>query len=70
MFNLALERLNCHPDDAIVVGDTLDTDILGANRAGIRAVLVESGNPANDASCAIPDLVLSDITQLGPLLGL
>jgi glycerol-1-phosphatase len=41
MFTLAVERFAAA--NAIVIGDRLDTDILGANRAGIASVLVLTG---------------------------
>jgi glycerol-1-phosphatase len=41
MFELAVERFGAkHP---LVIGDRLDTDILGANRAGIASALVLTG---------------------------
>lgn len=43
MFRMALETARCKNKDAVMVGDQLDTDILGATRAGIDAVLVKSG---------------------------
>jgi 4-nitrophenyl phosphatase len=39
----AMEQLGASPDSTIMVGDRLNTDILGANHAGIRSVLVYSG---------------------------
>ena len=43
LFRLALERLGAQPRQALVVGDRLETDILGAQRLGIPAALVFSG---------------------------
>ena len=40
MFRLALAKFKCPAKDAIMVGDQLMTDILGANRAGIDAIWV------------------------------
>lgn len=70
LFQLALSRAGCSAAKAVVVGDTYDTDILGANRAGIRSVRVRSGNPENEDSAAIPTMVVDDITALRPLLDL
>lgn len=41
IFEEAFERFGTR--DAVMLGDRLDTDILGANRAGIRSVLVLTG---------------------------
>ena len=43
MFRIALKRAGCRRADAVMVGDQLDTDILGAIRAGIDPILVTSG---------------------------
>jgi putative hydrolase of the HAD superfamily len=53
LFQAALERAGCGPDEAVHVGDSLDNDVVGARRAGIRAVLlVRSG--AADAPAGLP----------------
>ena len=48
-FRRALEACGCTPDQAVMVGDQIFTDVLGAKRAGIPVVLVEpiqlAGNP-------------------------
>lgn len=41
MFLLAMERYGATPDETIMVGDQLFTDVLGARRAGIEAVWVQ-----------------------------
>ena len=45
----ALERMGCTPEQAVMVGDQIFTDTLGANRAGVVPLLVEpirlAGNP-------------------------
>jgi 4-nitrophenyl phosphatase len=43
MFRTALKKAGCDRKDAVMIGDQLDTDIAGANRSGIDAVLVTSG---------------------------
>jgi HAD superfamily hydrolase (TIGR01450 family) len=43
MFRFALKRAGCPREDAVMVGDQVDTDIAGASRAGIDAILVTSG---------------------------
>ncbi len=45
----ALERMGCRPEEAVMVGDQIFTDTLGANCAGVTPLLVEpirlAGNP-------------------------
>ncbi len=43
LFNLALQRAGCSPDEAIMIGDRLETDIAGAQNLGMRTGLVLSG---------------------------
>lgn len=43
MFQVAVERLGATPGTTLMIGDRLDTDILGAGRAGLRTALVLTG---------------------------
>jgi uncharacterized protein len=40
MYLMALEKFNAQPEEAIMIGDQIMTDILGANRTGIDAIWV------------------------------
>ena len=40
IFEIALERAGCTPGEALFVGDTLAQDVAGANRMGMRSVLL------------------------------
>ena len=67
MFEVAQERFGAQ--NAIVIGDRLDTDILGANRAGIASVLVLTGiDQAKQVLAAVPDqrprFILTDLREL------
>jgi len=44
MYDNALDRFDAEPDQAIMIGDQIFTDILGANRSGIDAILVRQMN--------------------------
>ncbi|APX98200.1 HAD family hydrolase [Natronorubrum daqingense] len=39
MFTLPLARLECRPSEAVMVGDDVEADILGANAVGLETVL-------------------------------
>ena len=60
MFELALQRF---PEDAraVMVGDNVDTDILGAHRAGLTGVLVADDEPAGSVGAGFrrPDATIS-----------
>jgi Icc protein len=48
IFDLALDRLSMQKEEVVVIGDTPATDIAGAIAAGMRSLLVASGNTAAD----------------------
>ena len=43
MYQTALKRMGLQPNEAASLGDRLNTDVAGAQRAGLRAILVLSG---------------------------
>jgi 4-nitrophenyl phosphatase len=67
MYQQALERLGTDPAYTVAIGDRLDTDILGAVRAGLPSVLVLSGISRREdlaAAPAQPTWVLEGIREL------
>lgn len=48
-FEMALRMTGIAPDDALMVGDRLETDILGAEQAGIDSALVLTGVTSQEA---------------------
>ncbi len=67
LFQLAMERLGVQPEETLVVGDRLETDILGGQRAGCATALVLSGvtDEAQAKAASIqPDLIAPDLTHL------
>jgi 2-haloalkanoic acid dehalogenase type II len=67
-FRLALERAACAPESALFVGDSLPQDIAGANRAGMRSVLIWSGEGEPPESEHEPQHVIRSIPQILDLL--
>ena len=66
MFQNALKLLKSRPEETLVIGDRLDTDILGGNRAGCQTALMLSGvtSKATMASSDIkPDYVFENVEQ-------
>lgn len=43
MFELALEKAGCRPEDAVMVGDQEETDVVGAKKMGITSIIVKTG---------------------------
>ncbi len=67
MLVMGAERLGCEPDEAAIVGDRLDTDIVGGSRAGLHTILVLTGvSTLQDAERAAvrPELVVRDLPAL------
>lgn len=67
MFDVAVQRMGSQPAATVMVGDRLETDILGGQRAGLKTILVTTGidNQASMAEKGVqPDLVLSGIDEL------
>jgi putative hydrolase of the HAD superfamily len=52
IFRPALEALNVPPEDALYVGDLYEVDVLGAQAAGIPAVLLVPNDAAAPDGCA------------------
>ncbi len=66
-FELALKKYNYASEDAVVIGDRLYTDILGANNADITSVCVLSGESTLEDienSSYKPNLVVNNIGDL------
>jgi 4-nitrophenyl phosphatase len=67
MLQVAMRKMGSQPGQTVMLGDRLETDILGGQRAGIRTILVTTGidNEQTIAEKGIrPDLVLSGLEEL------
>ena len=68
LYQMALADLNVAASDCVMVGDRPDTDILGAQRLGLKAALVRTGRFSVDAPWpaeqAPPDWDVTDLQQL------
>jgi HAD superfamily hydrolase (TIGR01458 family) len=71
-FNAVLSDLKLKPNQALMIGDDIDSDIGGARIAGLKSVLVRTGKfrqAYTEKSTIIPDWIIDDVTQLPALLG-
>jgi len=67
IFDLALARMGVGKEGTTVIGDRLETDILGGQRAGLSTILVLSGATSRqelENSSIKPDLVFENVRQL------
>jgi 4-nitrophenyl phosphatase len=65
IFQLAMEQMNADPETTAIIGDRVDTDILGGKRAGLITICVLSGSSDFIEAEAIgTDLIFEDIAHL------
>ncbi len=66
IFQHALSLMNLEKDEVIMVGDNLNTDILGANRTGIKSVWINRhGKERNDV---VPSYEIKSLEEIFPVL--
>ena len=66
-FKIALESLQVSPNEAVVVGDDITSDIVGAERMEMRSILVKTGKFKPDQlenPVAKPTWVLDSVAEL------
>jgi len=72
IFEIALKRLGADPASAVMVGDNLSADILGAHRAGMRGIWItrRSEDPRNALlrNTIIPDGEVKSLEEIPSLL--
>jgi putative hydrolase of the HAD superfamily len=62
-FNLILKKLNVNADEALMVGDWADRDVIGAAKVGMKTAFARYGDTFNTESHTA-DYELADISQL------
>jgi putative hydrolase of the HAD superfamily len=71
IFEVALAQLGVKPENAVMVGNKIDADILGANRAGMKSVWFRWNNRYShtiDSSQEKPDFTINSLLELPGLL--
>ncbi len=65
-FHAAVERLGLPANEIVMIGDGIETDIEGAQKAGLKGVLVRTGKfrESDLQGDLIPDAVLNSIADL------
>ncbi len=67
LFDTAMQKMGTTHEETAMLGDRLETDILGGQRAGLRTILVATGvdNERTAADKNIhPDLIVRDLCEL------
>lgn len=72
-FQIALDDMGLQAADVAIIGDDIDADVAGGQRAGLKGILVKTGKYRQayaDASAVRPDLVMDSIADLPAALGI
>jgi HAD superfamily hydrolase (TIGR01458 family) len=72
-FRLAVESMGIQPHEAAMVGDDIESDVGGAQAAGLRGILARTGKFRQhlvESSSVEPDAVIDSIADLPAILGL
>jgi HAD superfamily hydrolase (TIGR01458 family) len=70
-FNLALTDMGLRPEQVVMIGDDIRTDVGGAQDAGMRGVIVKTGKYREElvnASGIRPDLTIDSIADIGKVV--
>lgn len=67
IFETALERAGCKPQNAVMVGDRIDNDIAPAKSVGMKTVWIKQGynkyyNPRKESEA--PDYIANDLNEV------
>jgi len=62
LFQFAIERLQCQPHEAAMVGDSLSSDIAGGRAAGMYTIWINASGQASSANHA--DLTIQSLSEL------
>lgn len=70
IFLLALQKLEVLPDETIMVGDNIKTDIEGANSVGIKSVLLLQGDhdKVSNEKIRQPDFKIKNLSEVMGLI--
>jgi putative hydrolase of the HAD superfamily len=68
IFSRAAERLRVGPQDCAFVGDTPQTDMIGARQVGMRTIWFPNGLTWPNAFGWQPDAEISQLSELPPVL--
>lgn len=72
IFTIVLDLFKVAPQCAVMIGDTLEADILGARNAGIASIWITRRSPAPGshapAQTALPDARIAALSELPALL--
>ena len=63
-FKVALRKLGIEPEEAVMVGDSVERDVLGAGKLGMRTVLAKYGQVWKETKKGKADYEINDIGEI------
>ncbi len=72
LFRLALADMKLAPEEVAMIGDDIESDVGGAQRVGMKGILVRTGKYREDLvarSGVTPDMTIDSIADLPQLIG-
>ena len=66
-FEITLDRLGVAPEQTLMVGNSLEKDIAGAQQAGIKTIWLNRDNKSHDNSVK-PDYEMENLNELNKYL--
>ncbi|MBQ9680145.1 MAG: HAD family hydrolase [Ruminococcus sp.] len=70
IFQIAIDRSNCKPEEAVMVGDRIDNDILPAKKIGMKTVWIKQGFGSYAEPKTIeehPDYIVNSLMEIAEL---
>jgi 4-nitrophenyl phosphatase len=64
LVSLAVQSLGTRPENTVMVGDQLQTDVQAGQRAGLFSVLVTTGVPTGGTTSVVADRVIADLSEI------
>ena len=72
-FDMALKDLNVAAENVLMIGDDIETDVLGAQKLGMQTAFVETGKfmiKDLEKNQVKPDFVLKSISEIDQIIDL
>ena len=70
IFQIALDRANCKPEEVVMVGDRIDNDIIPANKIGMKTVWLKQGFGSYAEPKTVeeqPDYIVNSLAEIAEL---
>ncbi len=64
IFQMVLDKLDVNPEEAVMIGNIISTDIFGGNRVGMRTVLLQPSEDYQRSSWEHPDHTIHSLKEL------